>query len=103
MRLEYKLVIGVAIFGGLVSSIVIYVGGLLSPPPVVVEEPTITLPPPKVSTVLPPTSTPIPTPTEEPILRARLSHYWPAWGPPCATSHGSAGSRAATAGVVRRH
>ena len=39
-----------------------------------------TLPPPTVSTVLAPTSTPIQEPTIEPQLYARLSHYWPALG-----------------------
>ena len=42
--------------------------------------PTKTLLPPAVSTTLAPTI--VPTTTNAPQLRARLSHYWPAWGPP---------------------
>lgn len=87
MHIQYKIVIGMSILGGIITSVIIYVGGLFSSSmPIVAEELTATLPPPKVSTffptALPPTSTPIPTPTEEPILRARLSHYWPKNGPP---------------------
>ena len=48
-----------------------------------VAEPTSTLPNPAVSTVMPTiTPTIVPTATNAPQLRARLSHYWPAWGPP---------------------
>ena len=89
MRTEYKIVFGMALFGGAVTSIVIYVGGLFAPQPVTEPTPaTATLLPPAVSTVVAPTATattaptPTPTPTAEPELRARLSHYWPAWGPP---------------------
>jgi hypothetical protein len=85
MRTDYKIVLGMALFGGAVASTVIYVGGLFAPQPVTAAAPVPpTLPPPKVSTGKMPTSTavPVPTPTApaEPELRARLSHYWPAWG-----------------------
>ena len=89
MKTEHKIVLGMALFGGAVTSIVIYVGGLFAPQPVTEPIPaTATLLPPAVSTVVAPTATattaptPTPTPTAEPELRARLSHYWPAWGPP---------------------
>ncbi len=88
MKTEYKIVLGMAFMGGVIVGTVIYIGGLFAPRPVVAApEPTLaaTLPPPDVSTVLPPpppTATTAPTATAEPILRARISHYYPAWGPP---------------------
>ena len=88
MRTEYKIVFGMALFGGAVTSIVIYVGGLFAPQPVIAAPAAPTLPPPKVSTGTKPTATTAPAtaipatpvPTTPPELRARLSHYWPAWG-----------------------
>ena len=81
MRTEYKIVTGMALMGGTIMGTFIYVSGLFAAPqeapPML---PTITLPAPAVSTVLPPTVAP--TPTAEPVLKARLSHYWPAFGPP---------------------
>ena len=86
MRTEYKIVTGMALMGGTIMGTFIYVSGLFAAPqeapPML---PTITLPAPAVSTVLPPTVAPTPvapTPTAEPVLEARLSHYWPAFGPP---------------------
>ena len=81
MRTEYKIVTGMALMGGTIVGTFIYVSGLFAVPQEIPPMlPTITLPAPAVSTVLPPTVAP--TPTAEPVLKARLSHYWPAFGPP---------------------
>ena len=86
MRRDYlTIVLGMAFMGGAVTGLVIYVGNLFVPQPVIVAAaPTDTLPAPKAVTVVAPTATiaptAAPTPTAEPVLRARLSHYWPAWG-----------------------
>ena len=85
MRYEYKIVGGMSLLGGVLTSGVIYAGGLFMPQPTPPVVPTATLPNPAVSTTLPPpTVTPEPTATatEVPKLRARLSHYWPKWGGP---------------------
>ena len=81
MKTEYKIVTGMALMGGTIVGTFIYVSGLFAAPQEIPPMlPTITLPAPAVSTVLPPTVAP--TPTAEPVLKARLSHYWPAFGPP---------------------
>ena len=86
MRRDYlTIVLGMAFMGGAVTGIVIYVGNLFMPHPVIAAAaPTDTLPAPKAVTVIAPTATIVPTaaptPTAEPVLRARLSHYFPAWG-----------------------
>lgn len=81
MKTEYKIVTGMALMGGTIMGTFIYVSGLFAAPQEIPPMlPTITLPAPAVSTVLPPTVAP--TPTAEPVLEARLSHYWPAFGPP---------------------
>ena len=85
MRKDYlQIVVGMALLGGLITGSVIYVGNTFAQatPVVVVATPTATLPPPNVSTVIVPTATTMPTVTSAPVLRARLSHYWPQWGPP---------------------
>jgi len=81
VKTEYKIVTGMALMGGTIMGTFIYVSGLFAAPQEIPPMlPTITLPAPAVSTVLPPTVAP--TPTAEPVLEARLSHYWPAFGPP---------------------
>ena len=85
MRKDHlTIVLGMAFMGGGITGTVIYAGNLFAPQPIVMAAPAEpTLPPPEVSTGKMPTSTAVPvtaTPTAEPVLRARLSHYYPAWG-----------------------
>jgi len=88
MRRDHlTIVAGMSLLSGVITGIIIYAGGLFAAPRVVAATaPAPTLPPPEVITVLAPTATaapvPTPAPTAGPVLRARLSHYWPAWGPP---------------------
>ena len=99
MKREYKLVIGVALAGGVVTfGIVFLLVGKAAERAYISALPTPTLIAPAVSIVLAPTKTPEPpTATPAPILRARLSHYWPPLGPPsCAEPNWSNGECTAT-------
>ena len=81
----YTLVGAMALMGGLLTSLMLYVGGAFAQPEIIEVVKVVTMPPPGVTVKYAPTSTPepIPTiPTTAPVLRARLSHYWPKWGPP---------------------
>jgi len=78
----YTLVGAMALMGGLLTALMLYVGGAFAHPEIIEVVKVVTMPAPGVTVEYAPTITPEPMLPPPPVLRARLSHYFPAWGPP---------------------